>query len=308
MRNKQKIGLDEWRADISIQEFLQIVKRNELEVYDLHVHHEYIEFYSEVWLRYRIQHSFSKIERVRTTGMLGYAMRSLRKPARVLSIIVALGIWFFLSNTIFAIDIKGEQEESRTLIQKTLKDMGYTTPIYHVDGTKMKQELKKRLENEIAWLEVSKQGSRYLIHYTPKEFASISQLKKDELIAREDGVIARFEISHGNKVHKVNDFVHAGDVLVSNVMDDSLGKKEELYVAGRVYAYTWKDVTVTMDQNGLPKSLQYFDLLLDARALVSKDFREGDSIYKENILQFSNDMGKIKMVIHYTLYKDITTP
>ena len=36
--------------------------------------------------------------------------------------------------------------------------------------------------------------------------------------------------------------------------------------------------------------------------------RIGDKISKENILQFSTDMGKIEMVVHYTLYKDITTP
>ena len=45
-----------------------------------------------------------------------------------------------------------------------------------------------------------------------------------------------------------------------------------------------------------------------ARAQVSQDFHKDDKIHKENILQFSKDMGKIKMVIHYTLLQDITTP
>ena len=172
----------------------------------------------------------------------------------------------------------------------------------------LKTQLKKNLENDIAWLEIEKQGSRYLITYTPKEFASLSQLGHEELIAQEDGMIERFDIQHGNKLHKVNEFVHKGDVLVSNVLEDSKGGKQEVYVKGRVFAYVWKDITVTMDKTREPKALQYFQLLFDARRKVSEDFHKDDRIYKENILQFSTDMGKIKMVIHYTLIKDITTP
>ncbi len=58
----------------------------------------------------------------------------------------------------------------------------------------------------------------------------------------------------------------------------------------------------------MPKAFQYFELLMAARAQVSQDFHKDDKIHKENILQFSKDMGKIKMVIHYTLLQDITTP
>lgn len=308
MKNKKRIGLDEWKAICSIQQFLQIVKAHDLEVYDIRVKESCVLFYANLWQRYIIQRSFPSIERMATTGMLGYALRSMRRPSRVLSILVSCLLWYGLSNVIFEIDVRGEQKESRTLIKNTLKGMGYETPFYERDMQQLKATLKKKLENDIAWLEVAKQGSRYIITYTPKEFAKLSTLGHDELIAQEDGVIAQFDIAHGNKVHKVNDYVHTGDVLVSNVLDDSKGKKEEVYVEGRVYAYTWRDVSVTMDRNSLPKSFQYFDLLLEARREVSKDFLQGDKIYKENILQFSHDMGKIKMVIHYTLYKDITTP
>lgn len=186
--------------------------------------------------------------------------------------------------------------------------MGYTTPFHHQDENKLKEALKKKLENEIAWLEIEKRGSRYIITYTPKEFATLETLHHRELIAKQDGVIARFDIQHGNKVHKVNEFVHKGDVLVSNVIADSKSKNQEVYVKGRVFAYTWRDVTVSMDDTKMPKAFQYFELLMAARAQVSQDFHKDDKIHKENILQFSKDMGKIKMVIHYTLLQDITTP
>lgn len=308
MRNRKNFGLDKWKVHADVQMFLSICRRNRLELYDITILHNVIVFYAPCLQRSLLYRSFENIERIATTGMLGYLFRSLKKPSRILALILSCCLWYGLSHVIFAVEIKGEKEESRQLIKRTLKQMNYEPPFYAQDVNDIKAKLKKKLENEIAWLEITKQGSRYCITYTPKEFASISKLSHDELIAQENGVIVRFDLQHGNKKYKVHDFVHKGDVLVSNVLDDSKGKKEEVYVKGRVFAYTWKDITVTMDRNKLPKSFNYFELLLQARGEVSKNFKKDDKIYKENILQFSNDMGKIKMVIHYTLMKDITTP
>lgn len=283
-------------------------RQNNLELYDISLHQSYIQFYASVIQRQRIYRCFQSCELITTTGMLGYLLRSLRKPRRILSLILSCMLWYGLSHAVFDVEIKGESDSHRQLIEKTMKDLGYRTPFYQQDVQNVKMRIKKKLENEIAWLEIQKQGSRYVITYTPKEFASLSKLGHDELIAQEDGVIARFDIQHGNKEHKVSDYVHKGDVLVSNILEDSKGKKEEVYVKGRVFAYVWNDVTVQMDANKLPKSFNFFQLLLQARSEVSEGFKKDDKIYKENILQFSNDMGKIKMVVHYTLMKDITTP
>lgn len=308
MRHKYNIGFDEWYITMDIHDYMSIVKQYELELYDITISHRDVIFYTNIWQRHRVYNAFPYIKLHRTTGMLGYFLRSLKKPSRWLALLLSCMLWYGLSHIVFAIDIVGEQDESRVLIQQTLQKLKYHIPFYDDDVHAMKKKLKKQLEHEIAWLEVVKKGSRYLITYTPKETASLMSLKHDELIAQEDGVIQRFDVLHGNKMKKVNDYVHAGDVLVSNILEDSVGKKEEVYVDGRVYAYTWKDVSVTMDDTSMPKSFQYFELLLQARSEVAGGFREGDRIYNENILQFSKDMGKIKMVIHYTLCKDITTP
>lgn len=308
MKARKKLGLDKWKVQMDASAFLHICKQGNLELYDITIHQREIQFYTSVLQRHTIYRLLPKAVLLTTTGMLGYLLRSMVKPARLLSVVTAILIWYGLSSTIFEVTIKGEKDESRILIQKTLKQMGYTTPFHHQDENKLKEALKKKLENEIAWLEIEKRGSRYIITYTPKEFATLETLHHRELIAKQDGVIARFDIQHGNKVHKVNEFVHKGDVLVSNVIADSKSKNQEVYVKGRVFAYTWRDVTVSMDDTKMPKAFQYFELLMAARAQVSQDFHKDDKIHKENILQFSKDMGKIKMVIHYTLLQDITTP
>jgi len=240
--------------------------------------------------------------------MLGFLLRQMRQPRRMVDIAFVIALWYLLSHTIFAITLSGDKEESKRLIQTTLQDMGYTTPFYDSDMQKMKSDLKKRLENEIAWMEVSKTGSQYHIQFTTKEFATIEPLQQNELIAQKDGVIEHFELQHGNKLVAINDFVHAGDVLVTNVLVDSSNTNQDLYVKGKVYAYTWKEVHVEMAANKLAKPFQFYQLLFEARREASHDLRKGESIYKENILQFQDNAGTISMDIHYTLIEDITTP
>lgn len=308
MMNRKKVGLDQWSVNLSPDEFLRSAHRYEVEIYDITYHKHSIQFYAALWQRNRITHAFHEAVLITTTGMVGYFFRSMRKPYRVAGILLSVLLWYGLSHVVFAVEIRGEHKESQVKIRQTLESMDAKVPFYQQDVAKLKSQLKKKLEDELAWLEIQKQGSRYIITYTPKEFASISSLGNEELIAQEDGVIAQFDIQHGSKEKRVNDFVHKGDVLVSNVLLDSTGITEEVYVKGRVFAYTWKDITVTMEKTKIPKSFQYFQLLFDARREVSKDFKQDDKIYKENILQFSTDMGKIKMVLHYTIMKDITTP
>lgn len=308
IKHRKKIGLDVWKVQCKPTIFLRTCKQNQLELYDVSIQSSSIQFYAPIWQRHAIEQSFESITRITTTGILGYILRSLKKPTRLISILLSLALWYVLSHMVFEISIKGEKQESSDRIQLALQDLGYTPPFYAQDISEIKATLKKTLENDIAWLEIESLGSRYRITYTPKEFASRNELKNDELIAQCDGVIERFDIEHGNKVKKVNDFVHKGDVLVSNVISDATGGNKEVYVAGRVFAYTWRDVHVKADAGNMPESFQYYELLMEARREVSKDFKRDDRIDKENILQFSNDMGTIEMVVHYTLIQDITTP
>ena len=57
-------------------------------------------------------------------------------------------------------------------IQDTMHSLGYNIP-FSADESEIKKELKMRLSDKVAWLEVEKQGSSLHIAYTPKEHAQI---------------------------------------------------------------------------------------------------------------------------------------
>lgn len=309
MKHSVTLGLDYWCYHGDMDHFLNRCIHRGIAVYEVKQKNGNISFYTSFFQRHEVEKTFEQARFVKTTGCLGLLFRILRSPRHLLSIGVSIALWYWLSHMVFAIDLIGEKQASKQVIQDALTDMNVQVPFYSMDILPLKTELKKRCENDIAWLEIVKEGSRYVIYYTPKEFADVKELGRDELIAQKDGVIAEFDLQHGNKNVQLNDYVHAGDVLVSNVLIDSMNQPEDIYVKGKVYAYTWQDITVTMEDNDLPEAFQFYQLLLEARREVAKELtKEKERIYKENILHFSADAGTISMTIHYTLFEDITSP
>lgn len=308
MKHKQRIGMDQWCLSYHIADFLRIVKRKGWSVYEIGQKGDLIIFYTSIVYRNEILRTFEEIEHLRTTGMLGFLLRQMRRPSRLLCVAVSALLWYGLSHTIFTIELQGDKQETKDLLSSTLNDMGYTTPFYSTDMQSMKNTLKKRLENDVAWLEMSQVGSRYHIQFTTKEFADIETLGRDDLIAQRDGVIARFELQHGSKMVALNQYVHKGDILVSNILMDSGNAPQDVYVKGRVFAYTWKEVHVEMENNELPKPFQFYQLLFEARNEAARELGVDEKLVKENILQFQDNTGTISMDIHYTLLQDISTP
>lgn len=302
------IGMDVWEASISFKQLYRFIKQRQWTLYEIEENDDGMHFCAPITQRKDIAHCLENAALVKTTGMIGFLFRQMHRPQRILSVLCSAALWFLLSHTIFAITLSGDQAESKQLILQTLNDMGYAPPFYDRDMQKMKSELRKQMENEIAWMEVSKRGSVYHIQFTTKEFAHIETLSQNELIAQKDGVIEHFEVQHGNKLVAINDFVHAGDVLVSNVLLDSHNEEQPLYVKGRVFAYTWKEVHVETQAGNMAKPFVFYQLLFEARREASRELGEKESIYKENILQFADNAGTISMDIHYTLIEDITTP
>ncbi len=125
----------------------------------------------------------------------------------------------------------------------------------------MKIALNEQLNREFTWVEIEQQGSRLKVRFLPKKSVEQEMLGRDELIAQKDGVIASFDLQHGEKQVQVNDVVKKGDVLVSNILVDSMNNPEEIYVKGRVFAYTWEDFTVSMNDNGMVEGIQFYQLL-----------------------------------------------
>lgn len=299
--------MDVWEVDLPPVLFFERCRTQGICVYECTITKDRVHFYASLLQRRRIRRVFETARLLYTSGMTGYFLRSFRKPQRIAALLLSAMLWLLLSSCIFEIRISGEEEACKQAITDALREKGYQPPFRAASEDEVKRTLKERTADSISWLEVERIGSRYHIRYTPKRRAEKTTAGREELVARKDGVIQRFDIQHGEKKAAVSQVVHKGDLLVANTLTDSKGKQQELFVEGRVFAYTWRDVRIEMKDEGI-RAFQYFEALMEARRSVSADFHKDDEIVEENILQFQREAGKINMVIHYTLLQDITTP
>lgn len=302
----RKRGLDHWKLDFNFNVFLKTAKEQDWQLYEIE-QNELITFYASVFNRQSILKQYPQITLMKTTGIVGMLLRSAKRPDRILALILCCVLWFSLSRTIFNVEVLGEGTQHRLQIYDELVKLGATAPFVLSDSQALREQLNENMRNDYSWVEIERMGSRLKVRFLAKEHQELATLERNELYAKKAGVIAKFELAHGEKVVAINDYVNEGDLLVKNSLLDSMNKEEPLYVKGKVYAYTWKDFELESIPDGLPQAMQFYQLLFRARDLASEGLSEDEKIISENILHFEVNDDRISMKCHYTLLEDISS-
>ena len=297
-----------WELDIPLEVFLERARVNALELQHIRVVNQRVRFMTPLFQRAKVRRAFKGAVLITTSGASGFLLRNFSRSSRLLSLACALAVWGVLSSFVFDVDIRGDSQEAEDGVRQALIGLYGEGPLFGLDADEAEGSLEERLSHQVKWMEVEREGSRMIIRFTSAKHAQSETLRDDDLIAQRDGIIAGFDVQHGEKRVALNQSVKKGDVLVSSLMADSRGNAEHLHVKGRVFAYTWEEVELEAERSAMPQPLQFFSMLLQARAQVSSSFLKDDRIVSENILQFGEKAGKIKLVIHYTLYRDISSP
>ena len=119
---------------------------------------------------------------------------------------------------------------------------------------KMKNKLLKHIFKKIKdnnkdlfeWLEISSNGVYYEVSYIERKsiIESKSNLKHN-IIASKNGLIKKLDISKGNIIKNVGDYVNKDDLLVSGVILKNDEVKNIVDAKGKVYAEVWYKVKVS---------------------------------------------------------------
>ena len=111
---------------------------------------------------------------------------------------------------------------------------------------KIIEEIINNNKNVIEWMEIEKKGSILQVKITERKLN-----KKDEvcqnrhIVAKKNGIIKKINASYGDIVKSINDYVVAGDIIISgNIIKDDTVKKS-LCAKGNIYAETWYNVNVS---------------------------------------------------------------
>ncbi len=311
----KRIGksMDIWQIKMPLLSFYRKVQAQNLEIRDVQFEEGWITFGTSPFNKREILRIFPKAELLQRKGIIGHIFIQLTDVKKIILLIFASGVWFFLSQCVFEVEYYGDKDLLKRKIEETLIENVHQIPFskHELSIEEAEKILKEKYQDELSWLEVVEVGSKYQVYFVAKEVVETPQLKSDPLIATKDGMVVYFDVENGQKMVNVNQIVYKGDVLVNNILVDSSGNEKPLYVKGKVYGYTWYTIESMINESeckNIHDALVYLRLLFDCRNQISKEISDGERIESEKVLQFIHEEGKIKIKIHYTLYEDLTRP
>ncbi len=315
-KNKMQFlfGMDFYFVELPLQFFLMQCHRNKLDIYQCETNSKGITFFAPIWQRNKVKHTFDHAELKKTVGVFGFVFRQLKNPMRSFLLIWCIGLYLVLSHTVLRIEFQSTNPVLTTKMEEFLTLKGYKTPFFTFQKdfkNELKELLKKEFEIDVAWLEVTHNGSIIHISFNDKRYGETKEFSSNPLYATKDGMITRFDITHGEKKVKLNQIVHAGELLIDNVLIDSRGQPHSVYVEGKVYATTWTTIeskmTISSNTQFL-EPLHFVRLLMDCRKQIGSEISEDEKIISENILTFERVENEVVMRVFYSCLENIAQP
>ena len=166
-----------------------------------------------------IEHKGGHVKVITSKGLKAVEERLKNNKTLVIAAIIFLGVLYFLSTNIWAIEIKGQKNIAPFQIRKELESFGIT-PGIDKDDINVK-DIEKKLENinsEILWVRVRIEGSTLKVQIdekiNPPKF-----VRNDyrNVIAEKPGEIQNIYSYSGRCKVKEGDNVEAGDILIEGI-------------------------------------------------------------------------------------------
>lgn len=157
---------------------------------------------------------------------------------------------YFLSNVIFSVNIVHSDIKLRKLIISELEKYDIKKYSFVKDYDYLQKVKKKILEDNktsIEWLEIERIGTSYEINVEKR----IINDKEEEpnlrhVVAKKSGIIMKIVAENGEIIKKKNDYVKAGDIIISGEIHKNDEVVDNIPASGSVYAEVWYKVKVEM--------------------------------------------------------------
>lgn len=189
-----------------------------------------------------------KFKKLKYTGPKYYSKTFKRYSYIFVSLIIA--ILLVILSSFFIVDIKvvHDNEEIVSMLLLELEEEGikkFTFKKSYEEIERIKNKIKDNHLDKIDWLEINKVGMKYIVRI--EERIINTEVVKDNychMYATKDGLITRTKTYYGENKVEANDYVKAGDMLISG--DITLNNKSVSKVCayGKVYAEVWYTVNV----------------------------------------------------------------
>ncbi len=201
---------------------------------------------------YKKLEKFQKIYNIEFVGYKGLIKyKELFKKNCLFFIMLLFGISLivFFSNVIFKIDVMCDDKEVEDLIRRELDSKGISVYKF-IKSYDKKEEIKKSILNnnkdKLEWLEITRVGSKYVVEVEKRIINQENvDTKPRNIIATKNAILLSIEATRGSIVKKLNDYVKAGESVVSGVITHKDEVVDLVRADAVIYGETWYNVHVS---------------------------------------------------------------
>lgn len=168
----------------------------------------------------------------------------------LIMLLLGTGVFYCLTNIVFDIEVIHDNKELRELILNELEKEGiskYHLAVSYNKKEKIKETILKKYHDKIDWLEIERQGTKYEIKVEErKKRPDIVDDTPRDIVAKKNGIIKKITASSGEIIAKKDQYVKAGDILISGTLHNKENVVGTVKADGSIYAETWYTVTIEL--------------------------------------------------------------
>lgn len=235
----------------NIERFLKRLASNQIELYEI----EYVK-YDEVNIVIQ-KKMYEKVEEIKTIYELSitqvYGMEHIkqiffRNKYMILAFCVGIMLLWILTHTIFEVEVIHSSKEMRNLLYEELSENGIDKwkPLKSYNSIQtIKNNILEKYKDKIEWLEIENVGTKYIVRV---EERILTEGKKEypiqDIVAKKSAILLRVEAETGEIIKNINDYVKAGDTVISGNIKLNEEIKQQTAAKGKIYGEVWYKATV----------------------------------------------------------------
>ena len=252
MKNIYIVKIEEKYFSKLIKYHINILKIKKIKNYYL----LYLDFLNyEKLLKFK---NIFELELIGYKGLIQYKLLFKKYFLFISFFALALVYLVFLSNIIFKIEVKTEDQEIANLVLKELEKRDISIHKWAVSFSKkesIREDILKNNKDKLEWLEITRVGSTYVVNV---EKRIINEMDTDDtpqdIVALKNAIILKIEAKEGSIVKKLNDYVKKGDVIVTGSITHNDEVVDLVRADAIIYGETWYNVHVSYPYNYYEKT------------------------------------------------------
>lgn len=290
--------------------FFKELIRRKINIYDLAKSHNKL----EIIIDYK---DYKNVRKIKTTSKVKiinrYGVSKLKylfNKYRLLLFffLFAIFINIFLSHIIFKVEVINHNKKLVKEIKDELMDLGIKKYNFVLSANKVNNIKEKLLENkDIEWLEIERIGTKYVIKVEERKVKA----KEDEcfprnIVSKKNAVITKINVENGEIIKKKNDYVVAGETIVSGLIHNKETVKTKVCAKGLIYGKTWYKVRLSLENTTLNTVYTSNEKTGFFIKMLNKEYKLGNKFSKYKIKKYNIVGSKlVPMEISLSKYLEI---